>query len=61
MFLKGRAISGGGGEYSASSPGRALPLGTHRIEGWVDLRADLEAEARGIYPVVQSVVRHYTN
>jgi hypothetical protein len=39
-----------GGEWSASSPDRALPqgndLGTHWIRGWVGLRASLDAEAR---------------
>jgi hypothetical protein len=43
--------------------------GTHWVEGWVGLRACLDTEARGeIFasaedqtPVVQSVVRHYTD
>jgi hypothetical protein len=41
-----------GGEWSASRPGRALPLGewtpgTHCIGGWVGPRAGLDAEVRG--------------
>jgi hypothetical protein len=44
--------------------------GTHWIGGWVGLRAGLDTEARGNMlfastgdrtPVVQSVVRHYTD
>jgi hypothetical protein len=61
------------GEWSVSRPGRALPLGkdpgTHWTGGWVGLRAGLDTEARGKIlclcrdrtPVVQSVVRHYTD
>jgi hypothetical protein len=53
--------------------GRNLPpektLGTHCTGGWVDLRAGLDTEARGKSfasagdrtPVVQPVVRHYTD
>jgi hypothetical protein len=41
-----------GGEWSASRPGRALPLGkeppvTHCTGGWVGPRAGLDAEVRG--------------
>jgi hypothetical protein len=40
-----------GGEWSASRPGSALPLGkasgTHCTGGWVGLRAGLDTEARG--------------
>jgi hypothetical protein len=66
-----------GGEWSASCPGRALTpeertLGTHWTEGWVGPRAGLDTEVRGKIlcpcrgskldrPVVQPVVRHYTD
>jgi hypothetical protein len=40
-----------GGEWSASRPGRALPLGKDppppKPNGWVDLRAGLNTKARG--------------
>jgi hypothetical protein len=66
-----------GGEWSASrprprfTPGERTP-GTHCTGGWVGLRAGLDTEARGKNPlpllgietgtpVVQSVVRHYTD
>jgi hypothetical protein len=50
------------------TPGERTP-GTHRIGSWVGPRISLDAEARGKSsapapdrtPVVQSVVRHYTN
>jgi hypothetical protein len=64
-----------GGEWSASSPGRALAPGertpgTHCSGGWVGPRAGLDTEDRGKIlcpcrrsnpdrPVVQPVVRHY--
>jgi hypothetical protein len=66
-----------GGEWSASRPGRAFTPGestpgTHCTGGWVGLRAGLDTEARGKIsclcresnpdrPVVQPVVRHYTD
>jgi hypothetical protein len=62
-----------GGEWSVSRRGRALrpgkDPGTHCTGGWVGLRAGLDTEAIGkIFtsggdrtPVVQSVVRHYTD
>jgi hypothetical protein len=61
-----------GSEWSVSCPCCALPLipGTHWIGGWVDLRADLEARGKIMclslgsnpcHPVVQSVVRRYTD
>jgi hypothetical protein len=65
-----------GGEWSASRPGRALPRGktpgTHCTGGWVGLGAGLDTEDRGKSlwpcrgsnpdrPVVQYVVRHYTD
>jgi len=61
-----------GGEWSASRPSHTLPLGkdppgTHWIGGWVGLRAGLDTEeksfasARDRAPVVQSIVRHYTD
>jgi hypothetical protein len=44
-----------GGEWSASRPGRALPLGTdpgiHRTGGWVGLRAGLNREVREKNPL----------
>jgi hypothetical protein len=51
-----------------STPGKGPP-GTQWIGGWVGLRADLDTEARrkiiylcrGPNPVVQSVVRHYSD
>jgi hypothetical protein len=65
------------GELSASRPGRAFPPrkgppGTHCTEGWVRLRAGLDTEVRGKIlcpcrgsnpdqPVIQSIVRHYTD
>jgi hypothetical protein len=62
-----------GGEWSASRPGRALPPGkgppgTHWMGDWAGLRAGLDTEATGksfasagdLTPVVQFVVRHYT-
>jgi hypothetical protein len=65
-----------GGEWSASRPGRAFTPGertpsTHCTGGWVGLRAGLDTEVRGKIlcprrgsnpdrPVVQPVVRHYT-
>jgi hypothetical protein len=60
-------------ERSASRLGRALPPGkdpgTHWTGGWVGPRAGLDTETRGKLfatagdqtPVVQSVVRVYTN
>jgi hypothetical protein len=53
---------------AALFPRRKDP-GTHWIGGWVGPRAGLDAEARGKNiclcrdrtPVVQSVVRHYTD
>jgi hypothetical protein len=62
----------GGGEWSASRPGLALPRRKDCSGGWVGLRADLDTEVRGKIlcsclrsnpdrPVVQSVVRHYTD
>jgi hypothetical protein len=65
-----------GGEWSASRPDRALPrrktAGTHCTGGWVGLRAGLDTEVTGKFlcpcrgpnpdsPVVQSMVRHYTD
>jgi hypothetical protein len=66
-----------GGEWSASRPGRAFTPGertpgTHWRGGWVGPRAGLDTEARGKIlcprlesnpdrPVVQPVVRHYTD
>jgi hypothetical protein len=66
-----------GGEWSASRPGRAFTPGertpgTHCTGGWVGPRAGLDTEARGKIlclcresnpdrPVVQPVVRHYTD
>jgi hypothetical protein len=65
-----------GGEWSASRPSRTLPwgkdAGTHCTGGWEGLRASLDTEDRGKIlcpcrgsnpdrPVVQSVVRHYTD
>jgi hypothetical protein len=62
-----------GGEWSASRRFRAFTrgkdLGTHWIGGWVGLRTALDTEARVKIlslcqyrtPVVQSVVRHYTD
>jgi hypothetical protein len=63
-----------GGEWSASHPGRALPLGkgppnTHCTGGWVGPSAGLDTEARGETsclcqgsnfdcPVIQSIARH---
>jgi len=60
-----------GSEWSASSPGRALPPertpGTHLVGGWVGLRAGLDTETKGKKmsagdrtPIVQSGVRHCT-
>jgi hypothetical protein len=50
------------------TPGKR-PSGTHWIEGWVSLRAGVDPEARAKSfasagdrtPVVQSVVRRYTD
>jgi hypothetical protein len=66
-----------GSEWPASHPGHALPprkrnAGTHWIGGWVGLRAGLHTEVGGKIlclckgsnpdrPVIQSVVRHYTD
>jgi ferredoxin-thioredoxin reductase catalytic subunit len=61
-----------GVEWSTSRPGRALPPGSHCTGGWVGPRAGLDTEDRGkIFcpcqgsnpdrPVIQSVVRHYTD
>jgi hypothetical protein len=66
-----------GGEWSASSPGRAFTarertLGTHCTGGWMSPRAGLNTEDRGKIlhprrgsnpdrPVVQPVVRHCTD
>jgi hypothetical protein len=66
-----------GGECSASRPGRAFTPGkgppvAHWTGGWVGPRAGLDTEARGKIlcpsresnpdrPVVQPVVRHYTD
>jgi hypothetical protein len=66
-----------GGEWSASRPGRAFTPGertpgTHCTGGWVGPRAGLDTEDRGKIlcprrgsnpdrPVVQPVVRHYTD
>jgi hypothetical protein len=66
-----------GGEWSASRPGRAFSPGertpgTHWTAGWVGPRAGLDTEDRGKTlcpcrgsnpdrPVVQPVVRHYTD
>jgi hypothetical protein len=66
-----------GGEWSASSPGRALTSGkkppvTHWTGGWVGLRVGLDTEVRGKIlclcrgsnldrPVVQIVARNYTD
>jgi hypothetical protein len=66
-----------GGEWSASLPGRAFTPGertpgTHCTGGWVGPRAGLDTEVRGKIvcprrrsnpdrPVVQPVVRHYTD
>jgi hypothetical protein len=63
-----------GGEWSASRPDRALPLGkgppnTHCTGGWVGPNASLDTEARGETsclcpgsnfdrPVIQSIARH---
>jgi hypothetical protein len=64
------------GEWLASRPGRTLPrgrtLGTHCTGDWVGPRAGLDTEVRGKIlcpcrgsnldrPVVQYVVRHYTD
>jgi hypothetical protein len=60
----------GGGERSASSPGRFTPweraLGTHCIVGWVDPRAGLEGvEKRKFWTLLglelQLVVSRYTD
>jgi hypothetical protein len=60
-------------EWSASPLGRTLPRGripgSHRMEGSVGLRAGMDTDARGKMfafagdrtPLVQSVVRHYTD
>jgi hypothetical protein len=62
-----------GCEWSASCPNRAVPPGKgHLVGGWVYFRAALESAARGKilclcresntgHPVVQFVVRHYTD
>jgi hypothetical protein len=65
-----------GGEWSASRPGHALPPGNdpsaHCTGSWVGPRVSLDTEVRGKIlcpcrgsnldrPVVQSVVRHYTD
>jgi hypothetical protein len=66
----------GGGEWSASRPGRSFTPGertpgTHCTGGWVGPRAGLDTEVRGKIlfprwgsnpdrPVVQPVVIHYT-
>jgi hypothetical protein len=65
-----------GGEWSASRPDALCPgertLDTHCTGGWVGPRAGLDTEVRGKihcpcrgsnpdHPVVQSVVRHYTD
>jgi hypothetical protein len=66
-----------GGEWSASRSSRSLPRGkdppgTHCTGGWVGPRAGLDTEVRGKVlclcrgsnldrPVVQSVIRHYTD
>jgi hypothetical protein len=66
-----------GGDWSASRPGRALPPGkgppgTHWTGGYVGPRAGMDTEDRGKIlrpcrgsnpdrPVVQTVVRHYTD
>jgi hypothetical protein len=66
-----------GGEWSASRPGRAFTpgertSGSHCTGGWVGPRAGLYTEVRGKIlwlsrgsnpdrPVVQRVVRHYTD
>jgi hypothetical protein len=60
------------GEWSASRPCRAFTPGTHCTGGWVGPRAGLDTEDRGKIlcprrgsnpdrPVVQPVVRHYTD
>jgi hypothetical protein len=65
------------GEWSASRPGRAFTPGerthgTHCTESWVGPRASMDKEAIGKIlcpcqgsnpdrPVVQPVVRHYTD
>jgi hypothetical protein len=71
-----RPLALDGGEWAVACPGRALSgdrtPGTHCTGGWVDLRAGLDTEVRGKVlcpcrgsnpdrPVVQSVVRHYTD
>jgi hypothetical protein len=49
---------------AALCPGERTP-GTHCTGGWVGPRAGLDTEARGKIeprsPVIQSVVRHYTD
>jgi hypothetical protein len=68
------ALYGGSGQCHAPAalcPWKRTP-GTHWTGGWVGLRAGLDTEARGKIlfpglgskpdrPVVQSVVRHYTD
>jgi hypothetical protein len=61
-------IDTGWGEWSVSRPGRPVERisGTHWTRGWVGPRAGLNTETRGKIPcldcpVVQSVVRHYTD
>jgi hypothetical protein len=60
-----------GDEWSASLPAARAP-GTHCTGGWVGLRDGLDTDVRGKIlcpcrrskpdcPVVQSVVRHYTD
>jgi hypothetical protein len=61
-----------GGKWLASRPRRGRTPGTHCTGGWVGPRAGLDTEVRGKIsclcqgsnldlPVVQSVVRHYTD
>jgi hypothetical protein len=61
-----------GGEWSASRPGRALPLGTGptvpivQEAGWASepvwtQRLEEKSSVGNRTPVVQSVVRHYTH
>jgi hypothetical protein len=64
-------VSGQSHAPAALCPGERTPV-THCTGGWVGLRAGLDTEARGKIlclcrgsnpdcPVVQSVVRHYTD
>jgi hypothetical protein len=63
-----------GGEWSASRPGHFTPRerapGTHRIGGWVGLRAGLDAVVKrkilsscrdSNHPIIQPIAQRYTS